>query len=203
MNINVNLKPCNCGRSMLVSGVEHHAKDCAGKPILISCPIPPSVDFKVTLGECRGVGCHSDRRSGELHDLGCPAAPISVSCSISGETWKESEVTDIDPIPELWGANCNLRAIARDRWALVKALLLGHCDLSTLLTGPKAVELLAKRDAVFAALADMARAESTIIQRLADVDVVYTNRSRKPFGSVAANELAAYVSHLITTVGNL
>jgi hypothetical protein len=133
---------------------------------------------------------------------------VKVDCSISWKTWEESEPIDFELVgggllPGNGEQHTRLMAAGRDRWALVKALVLGHADLSALLTGPMAADLLAQRDTVYAALADMVRAESTIIQRCADIDKAYTNRKRPAFRGVAADELAAFVEHLIEQVGRL
>jgi hypothetical protein len=101
--INVNLKPCSCSAGRLNAARRCGTPspvdplpcddDCPGKPILIPCPIPPRVEFKVVLGECIDAGrrpvspipraCAPDGRG---HHVRCPARPISVSCSISGKT---------------------------------------------------------------------------------------------------------------------
>lgn len=211
--INVNLA-CGCNPIVLAAGA--HAADCGR--ILIPCPVPRSVTFEVVLGECvkDPFGC-----KGERHSTLCPishAHPVKVSCSISGNTWEESEVEDVEPHPtespqrsEHWrvmllkvGADTPHLRDARKHWALIKALVLGQpgpgrWDVATLFT---------QRDAVYAALADMVRAEEMLAKAWAATPTAIRNHSRV-FVSVRTptmertshHLLAAYIEHLIEQVG--
>jgi hypothetical protein len=158
--INVNLD--TCARFEHCEDGYHDPVCPKSKPVLIPCPIPRTVEFQVTLGEC--TVCPPNRE-GVGHFASCAAYPVKVVCSIYGKTWAESEVNDMECHRGTHDAHVcateglDVLQVARARWALVKALVLGHTDLSALLTGPKALELLAQRNAVFAALAGMARAE--------------------------------------------
>jgi hypothetical protein len=170
--LNVNLAKCNCGHAAFLAGRENgavsHSDTCASRPILIPCPIPRSVTLKVALGWCACPPAleSSERYRDGGHLRGCPARPASVSCSIGGETWEKSEVQLLSVEPSDPTADrVKCMSAARARWALVKALVLGrsHQEWSgDVTTGAMAMlvgELFAQRDVVFAALADMARAE--------------------------------------------
>jgi hypothetical protein len=87
----------------------------------------------------------------------------------------------------------------------VKALVLGHTDLSALLTGPKALELLAQRDIAFAALANMARAEEKI-ETAQQSFFGALNGHGKTIVRIARPSqglMETYVEHLIEEVGAL
>jgi hypothetical protein len=199
---------------------EPHADE---SQILIPCPIPRSVTVKVPLGACQcriagrralieflGAGDSFPGGINAWHDFDCPARPVKVSSSISGKTWGESKVVDVDNPHEndgRWGAGSGdafrtALSACNDRWALVKALVLGHTDLSQWLTGPKVLELLTQRDSVYAALAELARTE--------DAGDAAAERASRAMGSTAAQStwprrsiprLAEYVERLIEQVG--
>jgi hypothetical protein len=132
--VNVNLAKCDCpdfGRSR---GTPY--RPCPAVPVFIPLPLPRSVTFQVVLGECSGacttINDTRGYRREVVHDEDCPARPVKVSCSISGKTWAESEVTDAWP-EKNDGFLCStgqtfptLEAVCRDRWSLVKALVLGQ-----------------------------------------------------------------------------
>jgi hypothetical protein len=89
---------------------------------------------------------------------------VKVACSISG-TWEASEVADVALVRmddghfvtfETNAAVTAALSACRDRWALVKALVLGKYTYNDSLV-PETLHV--QRNAVFAALADMARAE--------------------------------------------
>jgi hypothetical protein len=171
--INVNHYVCKCAAS--VDGGEHH-KACPGKPIPLPCPIPRSVTFTVTLGECECAARYNASRP-ELplgHLLQCPARPIRVACSIGGKTWEDSHVTDAEA-PGIHGRTSELIQRAGERWEIIfKALVLGvrpDYDIGHW-TGPM-LPLFEQRDAVFAALADMARAETAAMQAQQKVDEAF------------------------------
>jgi hypothetical protein len=227
--INVNLAPCVCGGPLprlLTEGPDVHPGGCPGAPILIPCPIPRSVTVKVPLGACQcriagrralieflGAGDSFPGGINAWHDFDCPARPVKASCSISGSTWEESEVVDVDNPHEndgRWGAESGdafrtALSACNDRWALFKALVLGHTDLSQWLTGPKVLELLTQRDTVYAALADMARAEQVAYEAQNAVSMV-CGRGVSAYHRTAAHErpsahwLAAYVERLLEQV---
>lgn len=164
--INVNLTPCFCGRKRI-----NCMPSCTGAPVLIPLSLEPwrSATLTVRSGECKCcVGGTVDERIGG-HDPWCPARPIRVSCSVSGSTWEESEVTECElavnhrPRPEEWTVEQAERVLSacRARWALVKALVLGKPQAGPgggLIIAP--MELFSQRDAVFAALCDVTRIEA-------------------------------------------
>lgn len=232
--VNVNLTLCDCtGNDWKPRPLgSTHADDCSGVPLLIPCPIPPSVTFQVALGEClkactantsgRGwvLGPRSDTSHfAPGHVYGCPGRPVRVSCSISGRTWEASEVMPYIERPGsavvTWGSKAEQAlalGLCRSRWSLVKALVLGmpHHSFIDLMTGPMALDLLAERDAVFAALAKMARAEeAAAASQRAVIDSFPAVRLRSPthleplHERPSADLLESYVEHLIEQVGNL
>lgn len=161
-SINVNLKPCTCpdfgprGPGFV---------PCDSPQILLPCPTQRSVTFSVALGPCTMMCANPALWGG--HSTTCPARPVRVSCSVSGETWEESEVEAMDAAgptaynQKEWGT---LYAVCRARWALVKALVLGQPQAQAggkWLDAP--TDLFTRRDAVFDALADMARAERACV----------------------------------------
>jgi len=213
--INVNLKPCECF---------HHKPDritsCNarfGSPVLIPCPIPRSVVFIVALGPCDCPMGWAPPPGGFVHAAGCPSRPIRVACDISGETWGSSEVTAacivrVDArglrVEEL--ATPEVLAVCRGRWEIVKALVLGHTDLSSLITGMKTAELISQRDAVFAALCEMARSEEAACRAQQAVDEAFPSarfadsddsdhRRARP----SVNRLLRFVTYVIEQVGAL
>lgn len=215
--INVNLEPCTCG--LADRAPTHpptpHQSHCAAAPVLIPCPIPQRVEFQVALGECvcgghvgRGPPAIMDRRSAT-----CPARPIKVSCSISGKVWAESEVDDMechrgmrhDHVCATEGLDVVLQ-VARDRWALVKALVLGFTRVTMGgVSRNHADVLFAQRDAVFAALAAMARAQQALEATLGDFETVMSGDATACLlGRRYAQEaLARYVKRLVEQVGAL
>jgi hypothetical protein len=144
------------------------------------------------------------------HDDTCPARPIRVTCSIGSPdgSWEKSEVTDIECMENL--AARGLRAgdvmkvdeVCRERWAQMKALVsgmtvMGHYELSK------------QRDAVYAALADMARAESGAHRAQQRVDEAFPSaryarendtdhRAGQP---PSVNRLRRFIEHVIAQVG--
>jgi hypothetical protein len=214
--LNVNLKPCDCLSYTKTEGT--HMTDCASTPILIPCPIPRSVTFEVMLGECTcaareaiSMGRYSHRVV--PHDptnAACPAKPLKVSCSISGKTWGVSFVSDVE-VRGVPGRAIQHIGAAGERWALVKALVLGNPLtayagwVGQSLTPVRA--LFAQRDAVFSALADMARAEETAFRAQIAVDSeIPRHRSLgighavEPDQRPSSVRLAAYVERLVEQV---
>lgn len=207
--VNVNLRAgCGCFVPENRDPSTGHYPGCPCSPVIIPCPIPRSVTLTVRLGEC---ACPYGDGIGTVHDGWCPGRPITVTCSISGKTWPESEVDDGEPdIAGLAGRIDNekrktIMAACRALWALVKVLVLGHTDLSALLTGPKALELLAQRDAVFAALADMARHEGALADALGDFETALRGEPTAIGGMrrFSHDALARYVERLIEQVRNI
>jgi hypothetical protein len=111
-------------------------------------------------------------------------------------------------------------AVALDaRWALVKALVLGKGKDGVLPQTPNAMvarvfNLFTQRDAVFSALADMARAEEALWNATASVfraahgvcvvtEMHVTDPSDPDVELFTERWLAAYVGHLIEQVGTL
>jgi hypothetical protein len=220
--INVNLARCNCDRVLLTTGMRPLAHDtqCAAAPILISCPIPRSVAFYVALGECteRCIPVHTkDGSTGVVHSAWCPARPVRVGCNIGSPdgTWARSEVTDLDVPGRIAGTNAvgDVWRIARERWALVKALVLGEDWDENRAT----VKLFQQRDAAYVALCDMARAEeahrnatATLLSALKSVDPASSANTNAASYALCddgtqntENGLAAYVEILIEQVGVL
>lgn len=208
-SINVTLKPCPVARAHehLTVDALHGAAGCPAAPVLIPCPIPRSVTFSVALGECVGESGACRVRPGEPHHSlsACPARPIRVSCSISGKTWEESAVVDADFADGRSGSPA--LALCDDRWALVKALVLGMYPTCGNEEVPRT--LVKQRDAVFAALADMVRAEQDARNAQQRVDDAFPfaryrrndpdHRSERP----SIGRLAAYVEYLIEQIGTL
>jgi len=212
--VNVNLKPCDC-QWPGERGVPH-AATCRATPVHVPLPIPRSVTFQVALGECtceamigsatHGAGRHADA---------CPARPVKISCSISGSTWEESEVTD----PEGHGADGRLVGFTmsspmwqacRALWALVKALVLGwngEAVRAVAVSGGldlKKIDLMFQQmRTVYAALADMARAEEAHASAYSRAWGAMGEDSI-PSGRRSAHwVLAHYVDRLIEQVGIL
>jgi len=217
-DVNVNLKACPCPslhrrtREELIHGPE----GCPASPVLIPCHIPRSVTFEVALGECAfpnmcGATC-------EGHHPDCPARPSKVACSISGKTWEESEVDGASIEIRGVGSPSHLRTddavrLFRDRWALIKALVLGGSKVrevpESFRVVPAVSEMMVQRSAVYAALADMARAEEAALQAQLRVDEAFPffrfrrndadHREERP----SIGRLGVYVEHLIEQVGVL
>lgn len=199
--VNVNLKSCSCE-----PGTAKEWTECSAAPVLIPCPIPRSVTFEVQVRDCG----HK-----EGHPITCPwpvGYVVKVSCSISGETWEESEVADVEKRGDQWldqfEEGAALR-ICRERWALVKALLLHHGEVSghTVFT-PESLPLLQQRDAVFSALSDMARAEEAAMAAQQRVDEAFPSDRYARQGDTdhravwpSVNRLARYVERLVEQVG--
>jgi hypothetical protein len=226
--INVNLKQCDCWKWHEPALPTHQAV-CAATPVPISCPIQRSVSFEVVLGECHNTSLPESERMGRRcvssafdvakveHHSTCPARPIRVACSISGETWAESEVVLCD------GRGEDGREVAftdaspvfpacRERWALVKALVTGqHVGLPPALAGlrPDIQNLFLQRDAVYTRLASMRRHEEALYAEwLALPDSVKRRCQIAPDApeyarTFAQDALECYVVGLIERVGAL
>lgn len=153
--INVNLRSCGCGPKTHTGEVHGgHWPNCGGTPIPIPCPIQRTVEMTVGAGECQ---CWMPAG----HRSTCPARPIRVTCSIGGETWADSFVEFVERADgECIGAAFDrVDTVCRERWALIKALVTGAPLSPTYTLSPTAASLVAQRDAVFAALATLAREE--------------------------------------------
>jgi hypothetical protein len=139
-----------------------------------------------------------------------------VSCCISGNTWAESEVAEVDAVPGVhdgMGRGDALYERIQGRWALVKTLVLGKAWREA---RPDHTEwpfaLFAQRDTVYAALAEKVRAERADWEAGRRLHQV-TAGIRVDFGAVvyepgsqeapSARWFAAYVEHLIEQVGVL
>lgn len=213
--VNVNLKPCSspvlCAE--MPASDTGHLLTCAAAPILLPCPLPRSVTLEVRWGECTRDPFICDLPQ---HGTTCPARPIRVSCSISGKTWAESEPFDMHQPDGGYLVDAKTQTLIRERWALVKALVLGYSAWDYAMSHAKAVPLatitamLAQRDTVFSALADMARAEEAAFaaQERAEKAYPYHRLGRVGDGSHAGPRpsrarLAAYVEFLVEQVGVL
>lgn len=207
-SINANLdRQCYCDR-LGIGADPHHVATCPARPLHIPCPIPPSVTFHVTLGEC---ACGEAEVLAEC-DLGCPARPISVSCSILGKTWEESYPVTFEH-GDGGGPDAAIPGLVASRWALVKALVLGkpQPDVMEMVGRWHISDLFKQRDAVFAALCKMAQAEDAALVAQQAVDEAFpfqrfclsptADHRREPHPS--RERLRAYVSHLIEQVGVL
>lgn len=187
----------------------------SGPAVRIPLPLDKwrSVTFQVMLGEC-AMGCHT-QRPGQAHYAGCPARPVKVSCSISGKTWEESEVTDAWP-EKNDGFLCStgetfpaLEAACRARWLIVKALVLGrswaeHSPESWDAHNPRA--LFAQRDTVYLALVDVVRAEEMLFLRGNDALRAATGSAYmrpEPGDRESATTLARYVDRLVEQVSTI
>lgn len=212
--VNVNLKPC--ARFEHCEGGDHDPS-CPAEPILLPCPIPRSVVFNVALGECT---CPQYGRLPGERWKDCTARPISVACTIGGDgTWAGSEVTEanvveMDSIARILdaqddgakGLSARLVAACRQRWEIVKALVLGKAQAqpnAKWIDAP--TDFFTQRDAVYAALADMARAEEVIQEKWEEFPLVL--RVDAHFGPPETRSsehlIAAYVAHVIEQVGVL
>lgn len=212
--INVNLKTCNCPQSKRLSGL--HDIDCASVPVRVPCPLPRSVTVMVRLGECNcsprrdllpGGGVYLD------HSPSCESHPIRVSCSISGE-WEESKVTNVDIATTGrfmgWDEEGRCIEACRERWALVKALVL-HDVIPARPWSPDRIAVLAdQRTAVYAAICEMARDEEKRIATKRSLHAACSAIFPKSGVSVpdpatreSAAYLAAYIKHLVEQVGAL
>jgi hypothetical protein len=209
--INVNLKPCDCDgpHDVVVRDASVHTSDCASVPVLIPCPIPREVVLTVKIGGC---DCLADDHLS--HGRDCRSRPLRAVCAIGGNTWEEGEVNDVTltrsedyPQPDGWRAQ--FMAIARDRWALVKALVTDRTnDLSSHLQGAlvRNAALLTQRNTVFAALADMAGAEDALYGRENDALKAIDGCSLmvpEPDNRPTAHTLARYMKHLLAQIGAL
>lgn len=198
--------------SQLISGegARHHESCPKSAPVLIACPIPRSVTFTVRLGEC---SCRASMLAGAKvqHRDYCPARPIRVSCSISGKTWEESEVMDVDGPVEQTIPIPYVTRLCRERWALVKALVLGlPRTFDTAQWTPTVSPFFEQRDAVYAALSDMALAEDAafkaqdhIHSAIHDPLPLEPYHNELPEDRPSARMLERYVAHLIEQVGVL
>ena len=195
-----------------INGFQHPP---AGGPVPIPCPIPRSATFTVRLGECDCPMSGSARGwkvpENFIHAAQCPSRPIRVSCSISGRTWEESEVTDVidaDRNTDIgWSSDEKARVMAAcgARWALVKALVLNQSigPAYTMVDGIRPLAI--HRDAMYAALAKLERADAAAreahqeaFKALDKAAVAYSTMT--PVGSRAADMFAAYVERLIEQV---
>lgn len=206
--INVNLRSCRCQEPKKRAAPcepGNHRPECGG-PILIPCPIPRSVTFSVALGEC-DIGCQHGpvpARPVNGHWTGCMARPIRVTCSIGGKTWEKSEVGDVDAEhPEFYDETetAALHACC-ERWEIIKALLTERVVVSAWNWPPAAEQsrLVQQRNAVFAALADMARGQAMYAAANEQLPE-YCRLSYR--GDPTYEVLARYITHLIEQVGAL
>jgi hypothetical protein len=197
-----------------------HCRHAGHGSVPIPCPIPRSVTFTVRLGECT---CQHVREiRGGRHADDRPARPIRVACSISGKTWEGSEVDGlIEPHRLAFGIAPiddevieRLTEIARERWALVKALLTGGIYTLSARFPPDAVDAIHRlhmqRDAVYSALADMARAEEAAVaaqhrcdEALGVFPHIGPDHRTLPQERPSAARAAAYVERLIEQVSVL
>lgn len=197
--LNVNLNPCTCHPDRL----EHHPR-CSGVPVPIPCPVQRSVTFTVVLGECtcgHAIGA-------PLHMSDCPARHVRVSFSITG-TWADSEVTDLEihATPrDAYLAREALVSACRDLWGILKALVLGESSSNVQrLLRARELDLFDQRDTVFAALADLARAEEDALQaqqrfyEACSIVLPTERRDERP----STGRLAAFVDYLVEQVGAL
>lgn len=208
--INVNMKKCRCVGPPL--DPKTHWDGCAGAPIPLPLSLQPfrSVTFTVVLGTC---GCAKQwnpilTNHGDL----CPGEPIRVSCSISGGTWEESDVCHFEwqegPSELMAG---RIEALVTQRWALVKALVLGReCTPHDLAAGPHEVviDLFQQRDAVFSELSALVCDEQSafarqerVVTAMGEATYMPHNFHRaEPHARASADLLARYVERLVEQV---
>ena len=141
-----------------------------------------------------------------------PARPIRVTCSISGKTWQESEIAQAEVPHGHEFSPADVLNTCRERWALVKALLGVNPEWSKQgkwFSEHGRMAIFTQRDAVYAALADMARAEDvlgtkavlieeSLPEALAADAVLWLDR---PYARPSTWLLERFVSQLIQTVG--
>lgn len=220
--INVNRKPCNCPQAKRLSGL--HDIDCASVPLLIPCDWPTSFTCEVALGkcspECVRYRCASMRLGSQGHIEQCPARPIRVSCSITSSdgTWAGTEVTDVDNPHDhegRWGAGAGdsfraAIAACNERWALVKALLLGRDGEWENDPRSKGWNFRYQRDAVFTKICELTRQEEERIQTKQQLHEACSDLFPQsgvtisaPGDRESATYLSGYVRCLATYVGNL
>lgn len=207
--LNVNLQPCSCVPmgAALRPGGQHHST-CPGAPVLIPCPIPRSVTFTVTLGECTcgGLIWRGTPPAMRHRKVGCPALPIRVACSIGGKMWPDTYVDDAEtPNLDALPTQAQMNAASAQR-ALVKALMLGQESAPMVFGYRQMADLLTQRDTVFAALANMARAEEALYGRQNDAMRAIDGSSLmvpEPDNRPSAHTVARYVKRLISQVGAL
>jgi len=208
VRINVNLRPCP------ISAAHAHGtgSTCAGAPVLIPCPPPDAFTCEVALGECSGRCNGMLWQNTSIHGADCPARPVKVSCSIGGDgTWAGSEVNSLSGYStEIIGAARDLLFDdCRDRWRIVQALVLGQPISPERTLTHAMLNLYEQRDAVYAALADMVRAESAAWDAQASavsaIDEWHANdwhRSPETQANImpSALILAAYVNQVVEQV---
>jgi hypothetical protein len=219
--VNVNLARCDCGGA---SAEGKHAPDCPGALVLVPLSLEPwrIVTMTVRLGDCRCL--NKDRAADGIHAGSCPARPVRVSCSISGDTWEESEV--IGTMNSVEVRDCPVGASVLDfvpacraRWSIVKALVTGLSwgdfqHEQSLGERMSTGSLFAQRDAVFAVLTEMVRHENAAAlaqtQALKAMDATWIDYGGCPGHHSAMDGrrpsvvlLARYVEKLIEEVGSL
>lgn len=227
--LNVNLRPCTCPVGW-PSGGDHWPgagqPKCDAQPVLISCPLPRTVEMTVRLGECDCGAVDANKRSAREASLfgmaclpGCPARPIRVTCSIGGETWEGSEVSEVDwqtrnergdwnPSPMSHRERDAVFGVCRDLWGAVKGLVLGQ---RAFMTSDVVRALGAQRNTEFAALTKLVQAEQAAIAAQAECDAAFPidnyvkvpapDHRSEPRPSTV--RLAAFAAHLIASVGTL
>jgi hypothetical protein len=205
--INVNMTPCTC--EPRAAKWLRHASGCGAPEVLIPCPVPPSFACDVVLGACDCVKAYTRINA---HKTGCAGMPIRVSCSIRsgppGQEWAGSEVFDVDADFNHPINTARQMEIARERWALVVALVTGNDEAWRSDPRGEGWNLQPQRDIVFAALAAKALSER------ADDDTTKALAGAIPglltFGDIttptASDYLSAiamrrYVARLIDQVG--
>lgn len=241
-SINVNLSPCThiaCLREKRVG--DAHALGCQGAPVRIACALPTSFTCDVVLGRCecdarfRGVTGFGVSAPQGPHSALCPANTVHVVASITSPdgSWERSDVGTCEQLgieagdqregsiggvefatPEI-AARATAAVCAR--WKLVKAAVTGGDWDGARGT----LTVFRRRDAVYAALVEKARAEKRDFE--ADVALFDALKACDPEranvvgpasyamawedpGDAAANHnsragLAAYVAMLIEQVG--
>lgn len=215
--INVNQAQCVETCQAASYPTREHLTHCTARPVFIPCPVPRSFPCTVRLGKCwdsaRQAILPMAKASCGLtsHHEQCPARPVKASCSIGGDgTWAGSEVVDIVTVGPT-GKPREVIAVSHERWALVKALMLGKTPR---LTGTEAtdipvVALIEKRDAVFSALADLARLEQGVweaqeraVMALGEPTFLPDNYQRaEPQQRASTSILARFLERLIAQVG--
>lgn len=213
-SINVNIREQSCSpRCHFGLKFRTHNNGCPRSPILLPCRLPPSFAIDVVLSPgcyCERLGIGAEPR----HVPNCPSRPIRVACEISGSAWEDSDISDVEPVqgqdfPDANKSDASAVAFghARERWALLKALITG--GRPALSTDPS-YRLTEQRDAMYAAIADMARAEDAASEAQDRAHVALGDDLRlKPHHNIEAPDrpstymLERYVERVIELVGEL
>jgi hypothetical protein len=182
---------------------------CPDRTLALLPSQPPStLVLQLALGQC---AC---QRPHNTHLGDCPGKPTRVYFSLRGADWRSYEVVDawtLEPSGLVSdGEHPEALRLARERWGIVQALVLGRRPASGGgLPEPLLEALSAQRDAVYAGLTTLVRLELAAEQAQYRVDEAFPyaqhqqsedteHRARRP----SAGRLVAYIQHLLQAVGD-